>query len=84
MTVLAMLMETRKAFFFVKKKQKTFLNWARALTTARTQMIEVFFASFLFTKKKTLHCSALLYSFVRCEPEEPIIDRTGWHHDLSA
>jgi hypothetical protein len=41
-------------FFFEKKNQKTFIRVPLAL--ARAQANEVFFASFLFTKKKTLPC----------------------------
>jgi len=43
-----------KRFFFEKKKQKTFdLLGARAPPLPQTQRIKVFFASFLFTKKKS-------------------------------
>jgi len=41
-------------FVFEKKNQKTFIRLR--LVLARAQMNEVFFASFLFTKKKTLPC----------------------------
>jgi len=51
-----MIGKVRKVFFFEKKKQKTFRSGARALKPARTQTIKVFFASFLFTKKKILSC----------------------------
>jgi hypothetical protein len=57
-TALAELVKARKGFFFEKKKQKTFLNWAIGHETGTDQINDVFFASFLFTKKKTLPCSA--------------------------
>jgi hypothetical protein len=44
-----------KAFFFEKKNQKTFAPLRALVARALPQRgIKVFFASFLFTKKKTL------------------------------
>jgi len=43
----------RKGFFFEKRSKKLFLSGAWAFSLAQTQTIKVFFASFLFTKKKT-------------------------------
>jgi hypothetical protein len=46
--------KARKRFFFEKKKQKTFANLAPGRENTWVQINEVFFASFLFTKKKRL------------------------------
>jgi hypothetical protein len=47
--------QVSKNFFFEKKKQKTFISFGPvAVKTARSKTNKVFFASFLFTKKKTL------------------------------
>jgi hypothetical protein len=46
-------------FFFEKKNQKTFIRVPLAL--ARAQANEVFFASFLFTKKKIL--ASIVFAF---------------------
>jgi hypothetical protein len=40
--------------FLKKRTKKLSISGARALETARAQINKVFFASFLFTKKKTL------------------------------
>jgi hypothetical protein len=48
-------MSRRKNFFFEKKKQKTFAPLRACVASAVPhQIIKVFFASFLFTKKTTL------------------------------
>jgi hypothetical protein len=47
-------MKVSKRFFFEKKKQKTFGPEPVAVTAARPKVNKVFFASFLFTKKKSL------------------------------
>jgi hypothetical protein len=44
----------KKRFFFEKKKQKTFGPAGIGACGARARRSEVFFASFLFTKKKSL------------------------------
>jgi hypothetical protein len=44
----------RKASFLEKRSKKLSDPGARAFETARAQINKVFFASFLFTKKKTL------------------------------
>jgi hypothetical protein len=46
--------EESKRFFFEKKKQKTFGPAGVGDSVARARRSKVFFASFLFTKKKTL------------------------------
>jgi hypothetical protein len=43
-----------RASFLKKRSKKLFESGARAFSPARAQMIKIFFASFLFTKKKTL------------------------------
>jgi hypothetical protein len=50
------LFKVSKTFFFEKKKQKTFapLRAIVAPAVPNPRGIKVFFASFLFTKKKTL------------------------------
>jgi hypothetical protein len=45
--------EESKTFFFEKKNQKTFISFGPRVVKTPTG-IKVFFASFLFTKKKTL------------------------------
>jgi hypothetical protein len=42
-----------KRFFFGKKKQKTFFNWASGCFNSTVQFDKSFFASF-FTKKEVL------------------------------
>jgi len=45
----------KKALLFLKKRnKKLFEKGSRALSPARAQINKVFFASFLFTKKKIL------------------------------
>jgi hypothetical protein len=41
-----------KGFFFEKKKQKTFVNWASGVSPARSKLTEVFW--FFFSKKNRL------------------------------
>jgi hypothetical protein len=43
----------KEGFFFEKKKQKLSDSGVRAFEPAQAQINKVFFASFLFTKKKT-------------------------------
>jgi hypothetical protein len=43
----------RENFFFVKKKQKTFIRWGTGVVTSTAQIKKSFFASF-FTKKEVL------------------------------
>jgi hypothetical protein len=54
--------ETRKAkesaSFLKKRSKKLFDSEARAVSRARAQINKVFFASFLFTKKKTFPSSS--------------------------
>jgi len=66
MTVLLMSKEVRKDFFFEKMKQKTFVSWAIGVENAVDQRCEVFFASFLFTKKKNLYCPDLRRPGLQC------------------
>jgi hypothetical protein len=47
-------MRGKEKFFFEKKNQKTFAHWAPERFNGTGQIIKVFFASFLFTKKKCL------------------------------
>ncbi|OYW00554.1 MAG: hypothetical protein B7Z58_14985 [Acidiphilium sp. 37-64-53] len=48
-----------KRFFFEKKKQKTFLNWASGAATARDARVDVFLLLF-FQKKKCLSSLSLI------------------------
>jgi hypothetical protein len=45
--------------FWKKRSKKLFLNWATGVETGTGPNDQSFFASFLFTKKKTLHYLAL-------------------------
>ncbi len=46
--------EVSKRFFFEKRRKRPLLFWSMAVKPSWPERIKVFFASFLFTKKKTL------------------------------
>jgi TRAP-type uncharacterized transport system substrate-binding protein len=54
----------KEGFFFVKKKQKTFIRWGTGAVTCTVPIHESFFASF-FTKKEVLFPS-LFWKRPRC------------------
>jgi len=65
-TVTVMSMKVSKGFFFGKKKQKTSVRRGIDRETGTDQTRKVFFASFLFTKKKTLRFPVQHRVVVRC------------------